>query len=95
MVMVVLVRGTKSSRLSMERRGRRDVAEVGSRMVSRRYLGTTPHLSLKNNKQNFIFNASRDWKPMEMLLDVLGDIGVTGKSGNESCSCVQDSLKAG
>src|SRR6218665_3707800 len=31
MAMVVLVRGTKSSRLSMERRGRRDVAEVGSR----------------------------------------------------------------
>jgi len=26
-----------------------------------------PHLGLKNNKQNFIFNASRDWKPMEML----------------------------
>ena len=26
----------------MERRGRRDVAEVGSRMASRRYLGATP-----------------------------------------------------
>ena len=24
-----------------------------------------PHLGLKNNKQNFIFNASRDWKPMK------------------------------
>src|SRR6218665_3580056 len=46
-----------------------------------------PHLGLKNNKQNFIFNASRDWKPMEMFLDVVGDMGVTGKSGNESCSC--------
>ena len=34
MAMVVLVRGTKSARLSMERRGRRDVAEVGSRMAS-------------------------------------------------------------
>ena len=52
-----------------------------------------PHLGLKNNKQNFIFNASRDWKPMEMFLDVVGDMGVTGKSGNESCSCVQYSLK--
>src|SRR6218665_215168 len=31
MVMVVLVRGTKSSRLSKERRGRRHEAEVGSR----------------------------------------------------------------
>jgi len=31
MAMVVLVRGTKSSRLSMERRGRKDVAEVGWR----------------------------------------------------------------
>jgi len=42
MAMVVLVRGTKSSRLSRERRGRRDEAEVGSRMASRRYLGATP-----------------------------------------------------
>ena len=40
-----------------------------------------PHLGLKNNKQNFIFNASRDWKPMEMFLDVVGDMGVTRKSG--------------
>src|SRR6218665_1950168 len=31
-----------------------------------------PHLGLKNNKQNFIFNASRDWKLMEMFLDVGG-----------------------
>ena len=42
MAMVVLARGTKSSRLSMERRGRRDVEEIGSRMTSRRYLGATP-----------------------------------------------------
>jgi len=41
-----------------------------------------PHLGPKNNKQNFIFNASRDWKPMETVLDVGGDMGVTGKSGN-------------
>src|SRR6218665_447873 len=41
MAMAVLVRGTKSSRMSRERRGRRDVAEVGSRMRSRRYLGAT------------------------------------------------------
>src|SRR6218665_3465038 len=74
----------KSSRLSMERRGRRDVAEVGSRMASRRYLGATPmHLGLENNKQNFIFNASRDWKPMEMFLDVVGDMGVTGSTWQE------------
>src|SRR6218665_528116 len=52
-----------------------------------------PHLGLENNKQNLIFNSSRDWKPMEMFLDVGGDMGVTGKSGNESCSCVQYSLK--
>src|SRR6218665_1521030 len=39
---VVLVRGTKSSHLSRERRGRRDKAEVGSWMASRRYLGATP-----------------------------------------------------
>ena len=43
-----------------------------------------PHLGLENKKQNFIFNSSRDWKPMEMFLDVVGDMGVTGKSGNES-----------
>ena len=35
-------------------------------------------MGLKNNKQNFIFNASRDWKPMEMVLDVGGDMGVRG-----------------
>src|SRR6218665_1942039 len=37
MAMVVRVRGTKSSRLSRECRGRKDEAEVGSRMASRRY----------------------------------------------------------
>src|SRR6218665_195680 len=39
LVTVVLVRGTKSSRLSKKRRGRRDEAEVGSPMLSHRYLG--------------------------------------------------------
>ena len=29
---------------------------------------------------------------MEMFLDIGGDMGVTGKSGNESCSCDQYSL---
>ena len=54
-------------------------------MASRRYLGATPHLGLKDKKQNFVFNASRDWKPLEMFLDVeWGDVGVKGKSGNES-----------
>ena len=52
-----------------------------------------PHFGLKDNKENFVFNASRDWKPMEIILDVGGNMGVTGKSGNESCSCVQYSLK--
>jgi len=33
MTMVVVVRGTKSFRLSRERRGRRDEVEVGSRMA--------------------------------------------------------------
>src|SRR6218665_3642927 len=47
MAMVVLVRGTKSSRLSRERRGRRDEAEVGSRMASQRYLGATPIWALR------------------------------------------------
>ena len=42
MAMVVLVPGKRSSRPSRERRGRRDEAEVGSRMASRRYLGATP-----------------------------------------------------
>jgi len=69
MVMVVLVRGTKSSRLSRERRGQRNEAEVGSRMTE--IFRCHPHLGLKNNKQNFIFNAS--WKPMEMFLDIGGD----------------------
>jgi len=30
---------------------------------------------------------------MELFFDVGGDMGVTGKSGNESCSRVQYSLK--
>src|SRR6218665_804600 len=47
MAMVFLVRGTKSSRLSRECRGRRDEAEVGSRMASRRYLGATPIWALR------------------------------------------------
>ena len=33
LAIVVLVRDTKSSRLSRERRGRRDEAEVGSRLL--------------------------------------------------------------
>src|SRR6218665_1957036 len=97
MDMVVLARGTKSSRLSMERRGRRDVAEVGNRMASRRYLGATPIWASRTISITLYASrplyASRDWKPMEMFLDVVGDMGVTGKSGNESCSCVQYSLK--
>ena len=55
-------------------------------MASRRYVG------LKDNKENFVFNTSKDWKPMEMFLDV-GDMRVTGKSGNELCIHVQYSLK--
>jgi len=47
MAMVVLAPGTKSSRLSMEHRGRRDVAEVGSQMASQRYLGATPIWALR------------------------------------------------
>jgi len=41
-------------------------------------------LGLKNNKECFVVNVSRDWKPMEMFLGVRGDMGVTGKSGNKS-----------
>ena len=47
MAMDVLVRGTKSARLSRERRERKDVTEVGSRMASLRYLGATPIWALK------------------------------------------------
>ena len=47
MAMVVLVRGTKSSRLSRERKRRRDEAEVRSQMASRRYLGATPIWALR------------------------------------------------
>src|SRR6218665_2971035 len=65
---VVLVRGTKSSRLSRERRGRRDEAEVGSRMASQRYLGATLIWALRTIRRTFVFNASRDLKPMEMCM---------------------------
>ena len=47
MAMVVVVQGTKSSCLYRERRGRRDEAEVGSRMASRGYLGATPIWALR------------------------------------------------
>ena len=52
-----------------------------------------PHLGLKDNKENFIFNASRDWKTMEMFLDVRRNVGVTRKSGNQSRNRVEYSLK--
>src|SRR6218665_3969715 len=47
LAIIALVRETKSSRLSRESRVRRDEAEVGSRMASRRYLGATPIWALK------------------------------------------------
>jgi len=50
-------------------------------------------VGLKDNKENFVFNTSKDWKPMEMFLDVRRYMGVTGKSGNESRSRVEYSLK--
>src|SRR6218665_1858291 len=54
-----------------------------------------PHLGLKNNKQNFIFNASRDWKPMEMFLDVVGDMGVVTLVGMhvKTSLCVRISVR--
>src|SRR6218665_2799797 len=55
MAMVVLVRGKKSSHLSRERRGQRDEAEVGSRMVSRRYLGDTPIWALRTISRTLHF----------------------------------------
>ena len=51
------------------------------------------HLSHNDNKENFVFNASRDWKPMEMFLDLRRYMGVPGQSGNESRSLVEYSLK--
>src|SRR6218665_3264137 len=52
----------------MERRGRRDVAEVGSRMASRRYLGATPIWALRTISRTlysiFIFiylYSQRQW----------------------------------
>ena len=47
-------------------------------------------MGLKDYKENFVFNASRDWKPVEMCLDVRR---VMGKSGNESCSRIEYNLK--
>jgi len=37
-----------------------------------------PHLGLKDNKENFVFNVSIDWKPVEMFLNVKRYMGVTG-----------------
>ena len=52
-----------------------------------------PHLGLKDYNEDFVFNASRDWKPTEMFLDIKRYMGVTGKYGNESRSRVEYSLK--
>src|SRR6218665_933694 len=65
--MAVLVRETQNSRPSRERRGRRDEAEVGRRMVSRRYLGAIPNWALRSRNKYLVFNESKDWKPMEMF----------------------------
>ena len=53
LAIVVLVRGTKSSRLSKERRGRRDETEIGNRMASQRYLGATPIWALRTIRRTF------------------------------------------
>jgi len=47
-------------------------------------------LGLKDNKENFVFNASRDWKPMDMFLYVGRYMGVTGKSGNIFINRIRD-----
>ena len=52
-----------------------------------------PYLGIKDYKENFVLNTSRNWKPMEMFLDVVGDMGVKRKFGNESRIRVQHSLK--
>ena len=59
LALVILVQGTKSSRLSRDRRGRWDKAGVGSQTASEIFR-CHPHLGLKQNKENFVFNTSRD-----------------------------------
>src|SRR6218665_1227193 len=88
MAMVVLVRGTKSSRLSRECRGRRDEAEVGNRMASRRYLGASSIRVLRTISRT-LYSMRVEIGSQWRRSFVEGDMGVTGKSGNESCSCVQ------
>jgi len=51
---LVIVRETKSTRLSRERR-----IWDRCRMTSRRYLGVT---CIGETIENLVFNASRDWK---------------------------------
>jgi len=63
---VVLVRGTKSSRLSKERRERRDEAEVGSRMASQRYLGATPICALRSISLSLYPFAKLNSSPLNM-----------------------------
>ena len=74
----VLRSDTDIERLDDKREGRAE----GGRRFQREGPITEKDLDMAN-KQNFIFNASRDLKPMEMFLDVGRDMGVTGKSGDE------------
>ena len=62
---------------SVEDEGMRLKSEVGWRHSLREIFRCHPHLglnALKDNKpkENFVFNASRDWKPMELLLGNTG-----------------------
>jgi len=56
--MVVLVQGTKSSCLSQDQSGRRDVAEKSDPTESQRYLRANHSWALKKEK-DFVFYASR------------------------------------
>ena len=82
------------SHLSRESGGRRDEAEVGTRMASRRYLGATLIWALRTIRRTlYSMRVYIDWKPMEMSLNVRKYMGVTGKSGNGLHSDVEYSLK--
>src|SRR6218665_1898133 len=75
--MVVLVRGTKSSRLSRERRGQKDEAEAGHQMVSQRYLGAIPSWALRTIR-SILYS-------MRLRLEVNGDVPSCKRRFGSNC----------
>ena len=89
---VVLTRGTKRSLRWEERRGRREEAEIGSRMWSQRYLGAEPRWVFRTRKRTF--NSMRVVKGSQWSCCLIKEVmwEKRGKTSNESSGGIDDGL---